>query len=97
MTDLDLFATAALQGLLACPDCEDTDDLHLATRAYEIASAMHDKRERWNSIVPIVISDEELDAMEWGINWLTARFSMDDNPAAHKDLKTLRDMFERLK
>ena len=42
------------------------------------------------------LTDEERKAFAWGLNWLTARFSMDDNPAAHKDIKTLRNLLERL-
>jgi len=39
------------------------------------------------------LTDEERAALKWGINWLFARFSMDDNPAAHRDIKTLRELF----
>ena len=59
MTDLDLFATAALQGLLAIPDCEEVDDVNLAKRAYEVAWAMHDQRDHCNGVIQFTLTAKE--------------------------------------
>jgi hypothetical protein len=63
MTDLDQFAAAALKGLLANPNFDELDDTDLATRAYEIASAMTEKRDHWNGIVAPTLTDEERAAL----------------------------------
>jgi hypothetical protein len=48
MTDLDTFAAAALTGLLADQSLGDLEDTTLATRAYELASAMIEERVKWS-------------------------------------------------
>ena len=42
------------------------------------------------------LTDNEREAFAWGINWLFARFIMDDNPTARRDIKTLQQLFARL-
>jgi hypothetical protein len=64
MTDLDQFAAAALKGLLANPNFDELDDTDLATRAYEIASAMTEKRDHWNGIVAPTLTAEEREGIE---------------------------------
>ena len=49
MTDIDQFAAAALSGMLANPNCDHLEDTDLASRAYEIASAMTEERDRWQT------------------------------------------------
>jgi len=64
MTDLDQFAAAALQGLMTNPSCNHLEDTDLALRAYEIASAMTEQRERWQTPTPktppkLTLSDDD--------------------------------------
>jgi hypothetical protein len=86
MTDLDQFAAAALKGLLANPNCDHLEDTDLALRAYEIASAMTEQRDRWNGIVAPTLTDAEREAI------LTAA----DLMIGSKPAVTLRKLLERM-
>jgi hypothetical protein len=84
MTDLDQFAAAALKGLLANPNCDHLEDTDLALRAYEIASAMTEQRDRW-AVAP-TLTAEEREAI------LTAA----DLMIGSKPAVTLRKLLERM-
>ena len=43
------------------------------------------------------LTDEEREALGWGLNWLSARFGMDESPMAHRDIATLRRLLDRMK
>lgn len=42
------------------------------------------------------LTAEELAALAWGLNWLSARFGMDENPVPHRDIAILRKLLERM-
>jgi hypothetical protein len=86
MTDRDTFAAAALTGLLADQSLSDLGDTTLATRAYELASAMTEERDRIGGLLQPTLTDEEREAVEWYANF---------PDGIHAD--TLRKLLERLK
>jgi hypothetical protein len=97
MTDRDTFAAAALTGLLADQSLGDLGDTTLATRAYELASAMIEERVKWNRAH--TLTDEEREAIETAMDGYIAW--MDDNvaletPRVQAKLATLRNLLERL-
>jgi hypothetical protein len=92
MTDIDTFAAAALTGLLADESLGHLGDTTLATRAYELASAMIEERERWNRAYAKSLTDEEREAIYRAEARLRTAYVPDDETAA-----TLRKMLERLK
>jgi hypothetical protein len=85
MTDRDTFAAAALTGLLADQSLSDLGDTTLATRAYELASAMTEERDRIGGLLQPTLTDEEREAVEWYANF---------PDGIHAD--TLRNLLERL-
>jgi hypothetical protein len=82
----DTFAAAALTGLLADQSLSDLGDTTLATRAYELASAMTEERDRIGGLLQPTLTDAEREAVEWYANF------PDGIHAA-----TLRNLLERLK
>jgi hypothetical protein len=70
MTDRDTFAAAALTGLLADQSLSDLGDTTLATRAYELASAMTEERDRIGGLLQPTLTDEEREAIETAVRWL---------------------------
>jgi len=80
----DTFAAAALTGLLADQSLGDLGDTTLATRAYELASAMIEERVKWNRAH--ALTDEERAAI------LTAA----DLLIGSKPGATLRKLLEQL-
>jgi hypothetical protein len=103
MTDLDQFAAAALKGLLANPNFDELDDTDLATRAYEIASAMTEKRDHWNGIVAPTLTAEERGAVEVATQCVEAQRCQrhpEETWACEvldEALTTLRDLLDRMK
>jgi hypothetical protein len=70
MTDRDTFAAAALTGLLADQSLSDLGDTTLATRAYELASAMTEERDRIGGLLQPTLTDAEREAVETAVRWL---------------------------
>jgi hypothetical protein len=58
----DTFAAAALTGLLADQSLSDLGDITIATRAYELASAMIEERVKWSRAH--ALTDAEREAIE---------------------------------
>ena len=91
MTDLDQFAAAALKGLLANPNCDHLEDTDLATRAYEIASAMTEKRERWNKLTSPTLSEDDHNRLTYIIEGLE-----DDKDHDQWEVDFLKELQEKL-
>ncbi len=98
MTDLDTFAAAALEGLLADQSLGDLGDTTLATRAYELAAAMIEERERVTELLPkekraeVSLTPEEREAIKW-----FSQLSYGDGGPLPTYCATLRALLERLK
>jgi len=43
------------------------------------------------------LTNDEREAMAWGIHWLFMRFRMERDPVIDRDLATLRNLLERTK
>jgi TATA-binding protein-associated factor Taf7 len=91
MTDLDQFAAAALQGLLANPNCDHLEDTDLATRAYEIASAMTEKRDHWNKLASPALSEDDHNRLTYIIEGME-----DDKDHDQWAVDFLKELQERL-
>jgi len=89
MTDRDTFAAAALTGLLADQSLGDLGDTTLATRAYELASAMIEERVKWNRAP--TLTDENRTAIEIVADWADDHLGKDD-----PGVVALRKLMERL-
>jgi hypothetical protein len=89
----DTFAAAALTGLLADQSLGDLEDITLATRAFELASAMVEERDRISGFLPPTLTDEEREAVATAVVYLKED---DDFPGVAKDRATLRNLLERL-
>jgi hypothetical protein len=84
----DTFAAAALTGLLSDQSLGDLSDITLATRAFELASAMVEERDRISGFLPPTLTDEERAAIEWCIF---------QQATPQRTAVTLRRLLERLK
>jgi hypothetical protein len=60
-----MFAAAALTGLLADQSLSELADTTLATRAYELASAMTEERDRISGCLQPALTAAERDAIAW--------------------------------
>jgi len=49
------------------------------------------------TLTPFTLTDEEREALAWGIHWLFMRFRGEGDPVIERDLATLRGLLERLK
>jgi hypothetical protein len=96
MTDRDFFAAAALAGYLANPHVPDRIKDNIAFNAFAEADLMIEERPKDLTPIKPNLTDEELAALAWGLNWLSARFGMDENPVAHRDIAILRKLLERM-
>jgi hypothetical protein len=100
MTDRDTFAAAALTGLLADQSLGDLGDITLATRAYELASAMTEERDRISVYTQPTLTDEERKAVKTAVGamgiWMADNNVMEDE-SMRRAVLTLRSLLERTK
>jgi hypothetical protein len=86
----DTFAAAALTGLLADQSLGELGDTTLATRAYELASAMIEERVKWSQLY--TLTDKEREAVDNMIHLIETQHD-DYGKEAHR----LRNLLDRLK
>jgi hypothetical protein len=97
MTDRDTFAAAALTGLLADQSLSDLGDITLATRAYELASAMIEERVKWNRAHTLTAEEREaIKTVIGGFDMWVAQNGLTDDESLRLAVVTLRDLLERL-